>query len=347
MSDNELFVSILIPCRNEEKFIGKCLDSIIANDYPKDYYEVLAIDGISNDRTREIVNNFSRRFSYIKCIDNIKKTTPVALNKGIKNAKGEYILILGSHSTIQSDFISKNVYSINKYPADCVGGILVTVAGDDTYIANSIEMAVSHYFGVGNTYFRIGAKEPKCVDTVPFGCYRKEIFDKIGLFDEDFIRNQDDEFNYRLTKNGGKIYLVPEILSYYYARPSLSKLWAQYFQYGYWKVRVIQKHRLPASWRHIVPIALVLGLMVSAVSALFSSIGLYFFIFIAGSYSALTAFFSAQISFRKGWKYFFVIPLAFGTIHFSYGLGFLKGIFDFAILKKHLKKKIEDEALTR
>ncbi len=345
--DNLNFVSIVIPSRNEERFIGKCLDSIIANDYPKDMLEVLVVDGMSEDRTRDVVNKYSEKYSWIRLLENYKKTTPAAFNKGIEQSKGNILMIIGAHSTCEKDYIAKCIKYLRGLDADNVGGIWKILPQNNTLIAKSIIHALSSPFGAGNAYYRIGSKKARLVDTVWGGCYKREIFDKIGLFDEDFVRNQDDELNYRLTKSGGKIYLVPEIVSCYHARSSLSRLWAQYFQYGYWKVRVILKHRLPASWRHVMPIVLVSGLIVSAVFALFNLVGLYLLIFIAGFYSALMAFFSARISIRKGWKYFFVLPLAFSTIHFSYGLGFLKGIFDFIIFKKHLKKKIEDEALTR
>lgn len=344
---NSNLISIIIPCRNEEGFIGKCLDSIIANDYPEDILEVLVVDGISEDGTRDFVERYAHQHHFIRLLDNPKKITPVALNIGIKHAKGNVIIRMDAHNIYPSDYISKCIDHLDKLDADNVGGVWITLPGSNTFIANSIAFVMSHPFGVGGAKFRTGIEKPTLVDTVPFGCYRREVFDNIGLFDEIFLRNQDDELNYRLTKSGGKIYLVPEIISYYHARPTLSKLWGQYFQYGYWKVRVIQKHKLPASWRHLVPIALVLSLITGTTFALFSIVGLYFLILVAGSYLLLTAFFSAQISTKKGWKYLFVLPLAFGAIHFSYGLGFLKGIFDFILLKKHLKKKIEDEALTR
>ena len=194
---NSPFVSIIIPCRNEEKFISKCLDSIVAQDYPKDKIEVLVVDGRSTDRTREIVKEYIQRYSFIKILDNPKKITPVAMNIGIKRAKGDCILILSSHSKIDTNFVRKNILNLQKYHADCVGGIIITLPASKSLLCQSIALALSHPFGVGNAYYRIGSKKPKFVDTVPFGCYKKEVFEKIGLFDEELIRNQDDEFNLR------------------------------------------------------------------------------------------------------------------------------------------------------
>lgn len=340
-------VSIIIPCRNEENYIGKCLDSIIANDYPKDRLEVLVVDGISEDGTKDVLRTYTGKFQWIILLENHKRTTPAAFNLGIGHAKGDILMFMGAHSLYDKDYVSKCVKYLRELDADNVGGVWVVLPHNNTLVAESIAYSLSSPFGAGNAYYRIGSKKARRVDTVWGGCYKKEVFGKIGLFDEDFLRNQDDELNYRLTKSGGTIYLVPGIRLYYYARPSLSKLWAQYFQFGYWKVRVIRKHRLPASWRHIVPIALVLGIAGSAVSAFFSVTGLYFLVLILFSYLLLAVFFSARICAQKGWKYFFVLPLTFGTIHFSYGLGFLKGIFDFVVFKKHLKNKQDDESLTR
>ena len=214
-------VSIIIPCRDERRFIEKCLLSIIANDYPKESLQVLVVDGMSEDGTREILNQFSGKYPFIKMLDNPKKIVPVALNIGIKQARGNVIIRMDAHNVYGKDYISKCVKYLRKYNIDNVGGICITLPGRNTLLAQSIALALSHPFGVGNAHFRIGLKGPKYVDTVPFGCYKREVFEKIGLFDEDLVRNQDDELNVRLQRNGGKILLVPEIVSYYYARDSL------------------------------------------------------------------------------------------------------------------------------
>jgi glycosyltransferase involved in cell wall biosynthesis len=340
-------VSVIVPCRNEIKFIEKCLDSIIAQDYPKEKLEILVVDGFSEDGTREIIKNYSDNYQFIKLLDNPKKIAPSAINIGIKNATGDIIIRMDAHNIYKKDYISKCVAYLQKYNADNVGGIWITLPGSDTLISHAIALVLSHPFGVGNAYFRIGSKEPKEVDTVPFGCYRREVFSKIGLFDEELIRNQDDEFNYRLIKNGGKILLVPEIVSYYYARESLTKLWRTYFQYGYWKVRVMQKHKFPASWRHIVPISFVLCIFGSAILGFFYKFWFYLFCTIVILYMFISFLFSTKISLKKGIKYLFVLPISFANLHFSYGLGFLKGICDFIILKKHKKLRIDDMEITR
>ena len=344
---DNLFVSVIIPCRNEEKFIGKCLESIIAQDYPKENLEVLVIDGMSDDGTREIIKKYIAQYPFIKILDNPKKIVPPAMNIGIKNAKGDIIVRMDAHTEYPKNYLSKIVYWLDKSGADNVGGIWLTKPGADTLVAEAIAISLSSPFGVGNSYFRIGVKEPKYVDTVPFGAYKKEVFDKMGLFDEELIRNQDDELNLRLIRRGGKILLVPEIVSYYYARDSLSKLWKMYFQYGYWKIRVIQKHKLPASWRHLVPSIFILTIFMTFILGFFNPIFFYILRTVIGVYFIVSMFFSLNISLKKGLKYFVILPLVFGTIHFAYGFGFLKGIWDFVILKKHKKKNIEDVPLTR
>lgn len=341
------FVSIIIPCRNEEKSIGKCLDSVIANDYTKEKLEVIVVDGMSEDKTKEIVNKSAERFPFIKLLSNSKKIVPTAMNIGIKNARGQIIIRMDAHNVYKEDYISKCIKYLQEYNVDNVGGIWVTLPGADTLIAHSIALALSHPFGVGNAYFRIGSVEPKYVDTVPFGCYRREVFDKIGFFDEDLVRNQDDEFNLRLIKSGGKILLVPDIVSYYYARDSLLKLWKMYFQYGYFKPLAAQKVGAILTWRQLIPTFFVSSLIISGVLSLFFKPFLLVSLFIIFSYLIAIVSFSFSIAFKKGFKYLFTFPIVFATLHFSYGWGYLKGIWDFIVLKRHKRKKVEDVPLTR
>lgn len=347
MTNNLPFVSIIIPCRNEEKFIGKCLDSIIAQEYPKDKLEVLVVDGMSNDKTRDVLKVYADKYSFIKTLDNPQKVTPIAMNVGIKKAYGDYILILSSHSKIDKIFVKKNIENILKNGADCVGGVMITLPANDTILVQSIAFSLSHPFGVGNAYFRIGSKEPKYVDTVPFGCYKREVFQRMGLFDEDLARNQDDEFNLRLIKNGGKILLVPDIVSYYYARDSLRKLWKMYFQYGYFKPLVVKKVGAVLTGRQLMPGIFVGSLIVSGIFSPIVKPSLWFFLLIASIYTIFNVSVSCLVGFKKGLKYISVLPLIFATLHLSYGIGYLKGILDFMILKKYTRKKIKDIPLSR
>ena len=340
-------VSIIIPCRNEERFIGKCLDSVISQDYPKDNLEVLVVDGMSEDGTRGIIEHYADKYPFIRLLDNKRKVVPTALNKAIENAIGEIIIRMDAHNIYNDNYISQCVKYLHEYNADNVGGVWITLPGADTLIAGAISIALSHPFGIGNAHYRIGSNEPKYVDTVPFGCFKKEVFKRIGLFDEDLIRNQDDEFNLRLIKNGGKILLVPEIVSRYHARDSLSKLWKMFWQYGYFKPLVAQKIGAVLTWRQLMPAFFICGLIIPLL--LSSAFKFFFFIFLLNLalYMSANLFFSFTAALKNGLKHMLYLPVIFPTLHFSYGTGYLKGIWDFMILKKHRKKQIEDISLNR
>lgn len=339
-------VSIIIPMRNETGYIDKCLTSILQNDYSQDKVEILVVDGMSDDGSRELVQERQKKHPNLRLLDNPKRVTPAAMNIGIKNAQGDVIIIVNGHSYLAEDFIIQSVKHLQEHPdADCVGGTLQSV--HETFVGEVIALAADSPFGAGGTRYRTKKGEGYTSDTVPYAAYRNEVFHRIGLIDEELFRDQDEEFNYRLIKKGGKIYYTPEIKSYLHTRSSFKKLWRQHLQYGYWKIRVLQKTQLPVSWRHLVPAAFILSLVGSGISAIWSSWGLYALSTIAGSYLAASLLFSSIISVKKGWRYLPLLPLAFGTIHFGYGVGFLKGVWDFVILRKHLKRKIEDVELTR
>lgn len=340
-------VSVIVPCRNEKGFIGQCLDSIIMNDYPKDNLEVLVVDGASNDGTKDIVKKYCSKYSFINILDNKKKIVPVALNLGIKSAKGEIIIRMDAHNRYGKDYISKCVKFLKEYNVDNVGGVCITLPGKNTLLAQSIALGLSHPFGVGNSYFRIGSKEPKYVDTVPFGCYKREVFQRIGLFDEDLIRNQDDEFNLRIIKNAGKILLVPDIVSYYYARDSVLKLWNMYFQYGYFKPLVVKKIGAVLTLRQLIPSIFVGSLLVTGIASLFIHKIIWVFLSLAMSYICVNLSFSILSAIKKGLKNTMFLPLVFCTLHFSYGLGYLKGYLDFILLKRCLKRNLSNISLTR
>lgn len=338
-------VSIIIPMRNEASYIDGCLASVLDSDYPQDKLEILVVDGMSEDGSRKAVEVWQERYPSLRLLDNPKKVTPVAMNLGIKEAKGEIIIVFGAHSQLTPDFIRRSVDQLlNNSKADCVGGILR--CRGEGWVGNAIVLALSSPFGVGNARFRIGGPDG-WVDTVAFGAYRREIFKDIGLFDEAFLRNQDDEFNYRLVKSGGKIYLDSKIQSLYYVRPSLRKLWEQYFQYGYWKIRVIQKHKLPASWRHVVPALFLLSLSGSTFLWLLTKSGIYLFVVILGFYVAASLLFSILAVIKGGWRSFPLLPFVFAIVHFSYGLGFLKGLWDWVLMRRHLRYNLDDVELTR
>jgi glycosyltransferase involved in cell wall biosynthesis len=331
-------VSIIMPCKDEEKFIGKCLDSIIANVFPKERLEVLVIDGRSSDRTKEIVQQYSDKYLFIKLMDNPGIIQTPGTNIGIKASKGGVIIRVDAHVEYPKAFISKSVQYLEESGGDCVGGFLVTKPSAETATAESIALALSHPFGVGNSYFRTGVNQPKVVDTVPFGCYRKEVFDKVGLFNENLNRTDDLEFNLRLKRAGGKILLIPEIVSYYYARSNLRDLAKQNFGNGFWVLYSLRFVKLPFSLRHLVPFFFVSSLLGSWVISFLYHPFVYLMALIFGLYLCLNLFVSCHLSLRNGAKYFPSLVVTFLTLHVSYGLGSLLGISKLFLAKLPLGK---------
>jgi glycosyltransferase involved in cell wall biosynthesis len=323
------FVSIIIPCRNEEKFIGKCLESILNQDYPKEKMEVLVVDGMSEDRTREIIEDFRLKNANlkIKLIDNPRKFTNFAFNIGIKEAKGEIVMLMGAHATYEKDYVSKCVKYLKKYDADCVGGVLKTIPAENTLIAKAIAISLSHPFGAGTSYFRIGSKEPKEVDTVFGGCYKREVFEKIGLFNENLKKTQDMDFNLRLKKAGGKILLFPDIITYYFPKSHLKDFFLHEFESGVWITYPLKFIKTPLKLRHYIPFFFVLGLIISGLLGIFLPIFSYIFFSIFGLYLVLNFYFSLRIAIKKNdWRYFFIMPIVFFCRHLAYGFGSIVGI---------------------
>jgi len=327
ISDNNIMVSIIIPCRNEEKFISKCLDSIITQDYPKDKLEILVVDGMSNDDTRKIVKKYIEQYPFIKMLDNPKKIVPTAMNIGIKEAKGDIIVRMDAHTEYPKDYVSKIIYWLDKSGADNVGGICITKSGSNNLLAKAIAFTLSSPFGVGNAMFRIGVKKPKEVDTVPFGAYRKEVFNKIGYFNEKLVRNQDIEFNLRLKKAGGKILLVPDIISHYIARSNIKDFLNNNFLNGLWNVYTIKIAKMKLSLRHYIPFLFVSSIILLAIMSIFFYLFKWFLSSIFIIYFICAFIESFRISFKRGFKYLPVLPIIFFGLHFSYGLGSLWGIF--------------------
>jgi glycosyltransferase involved in cell wall biosynthesis len=340
-------VSIIVPCRNEVKFITNFLESLLANDYPITHLEVLVVDGMSGDGTRDIIGSYLQQHGFISLLDNGNKTIPSALNIGIRAAKGEIIMRMDVHAEYPSNYISGLVSALIKTNADNVGGLCATVPTKNTVVGKAIAIAMAHPFGVGNSYFRIGVTKPRWVDTVPFGCYRKTVFDRIGLYDEELIRNEDDELNLRLIKQGGKILLLPQIVTFYYARDSLPKLWCMYFQYGYFKPLVARKIGTVLTVRQLVPGAFVLSLTLLTLLAPWSDMALLLDRVLFSIYVAANMCAALIIAVRTRTKSALVLPLVFPVLHFSYGLGFLKGVYDFLLLRRFRTSTVLDMDLSR
>jgi len=333
-------ISIVIPCLNEKKYILRCLQSIAGQSYPAHLITTYVCDGMSDDGTRELIMEFAKAHPQFTLLDNVRKTTPFALNLGIRASAAEIVIILGAHSELDPGFVRKSVESFEIDPAImCTGGVLENVYENET--SRMIGAAMSSSFGVGNAHFRTGNKSG-FVDTVAFGAYKREIFAKVGFFDEELIRNQDDEFNFRVTNAGYKIYLNHEIRCRYFVRASFRKLYRQYYQYGYWKVFVNKKHQTITTVRQLIPMLFVLYLILLTASA-FVCKALFLGMSTFGLLYLLLAFvFAVRSAFSFGGV--LGVAFTFFILHFSYGLGYLKGIFDFFILGKAIKKQ---ESLSR
>lgn len=329
------FVTVLVPCRNEADYIQACLDSIIAGDYPHALMEVLVIDGMSQDGTRPILREYSMRYSFVRMVDNERQTTPCALNVGIREAKGAFIVRMDAHATYCPDYISKLVSFLLSTGADNVGGVRISVPGRRGVVAASIACAVSHPFGVGSSLYTSTLSKPRWVDTVWGGCYRREVFDKIGLFDEQFVRNQDDEFNHRLIINGGKVLLVPEVRAYYYARTSLAKLWRTYYQYGYFKPLTAYKLMRILTFRQLIPSVFLVGLLAVVILGLLAPAFWGLTQGVVAAYAAANLIVAVSMIRQYGWAPSLFSVLVFPIIHAAYGTGFLHGCWDIWVFRRH------------
>ena len=320
-------VAIILPIRNEAASIKTCLDAIIMQNYPQNLMNTLIIDGLSSDNSRELIKIFLRdhpKFRY-KIFDNPRKIVPTGMNIALRHALGEIIIRVDGHTIIAPDYIRQCVEALQSSGADNVGGKMNAV-GMNAF-GRAVAIATSSPFGVGGARFHFSEKE-EWVDTVYMGAWPRRVFEKIGLFDEELVRDQDDEFNYRLREAGGKILLSPKIKSEYTVRGTPKSLWKQYFQYGYWKVRVLQKHPRQMSLWQFVPPIFVFVLFLFPFLAIYPRLRIFAFL---TPIAYLVANLSASIygASRHGWRHLFLLLLVYAILHLSYGLGFLVGLVRF------------------
>jgi glycosyltransferase involved in cell wall biosynthesis len=334
-------ISVIIPCRNEEKYIATCLDSIINSDYPKDKMEVFLIDGLSVDSTVKIIENYIYKYNYFQLIRNHMKTVPYAMNIGIRNSTGEYIIRLDAHSEYPKDYFSKLIEWSKKLNADNVGALWLTEVINKNKKTISIKKVLSNKLGVGNSYFRTGINTVKQVDTVPFGCFKREVFERIGLYDLRLERDQDIELNKRLKRNGGRIFLVPDIYSIYYARETFSGIAKNNFQTGFWNILTVYlTKRLNAiSLRHFIPLLFLSFLLLSLILSILNPFLCYVAIISILIYIATIFTVSIRIVDRQTSVYFLV--WSFIVLHFSYGFGSLIGLFR---IHKLFEKKMANDS---
>ncbi|MGH7824081.1 MAG: glycosyltransferase family 2 protein [Candidatus Binatia bacterium] len=324
-------ISVVIPCRNEKAHIADCIRTVLSQEGIPHDFEVLIADGMSDDGTREILENLARADQRLKIIDNPDRMTSRGINAGISQARGRYIAIMGAHNHYAPDYLRISLEVLEQRGADNVGGSMICQG--QSWLQKAIAIAHHSRFSAGGARWHDAYYEGPA-DTVFGGFYRREVFEQVGLFDEALIRNQDDELNLRLTRAGGKIWQSPRIKSWYHPRASLSALFRQYMQYGYWKIRVVQKHRKPASLRHLVPGSFVFCLLVLPVVGLFYPLALWVWLGMVVQYLSCNFFASSATAARHGWRFLPILPLVFACYHFGYGIGFLYGFIDFVVLRR-------------
>ncbi len=319
-------VSVIIPVLNEEKYVKNCLESILAQDYPQNHLEVILVDGNSEDKTIDIIKEYTEKYSFIKLLANEKKTVQHALNIGIKNATGKYIVRMDAHASYANDYISKSIEYLKKTKCANVGG--TTVVRGKNFIQKVIAAAYHSPFALGGSK-HYDENYEGYADTVAWGAFERQYLLKIGMYDEKLPRSEDDDLNFRITERGDKIFVTPKIKSTYYPRDSFRGLFSQYFEYGKWKVAVIKKHHKPSRIAHLIPMLFVLFLVLGStlslifpvLSSLFAGVLLLYFI--------LDLIFSFKNPYTKDILSKICLIWAHFVIHVSYGLGFWAGIFKF------------------
>ena len=322
-TQEEIVVSVVMPVYNEEKYIENCIISLLEQDYPQKNMEWIFVDGGSGDETKTIIKNYKNKYKHlIKVYDNPNKTVPYAMNIGIKESVGKYIIRLDAHSEYSNNYISKCVYYLETKDADNVGGVAETKSSGN--VGNAIALVLSSKFGVGNSQFRTKGKSGY-VDTVPFGAFKREVFQKYGGYDERLTRNQDNEMNYRIRKNGGKIYMAEDIKLSYYCRDSIKGIVDMAIKNGKWNVITMKICPGSMGLRHFIPLLFLISLIsIPIISLLFPEIW-YMFFFEIGLYVVLDLIFSIRAV--SSIRHLSLLVILFPVFHISYGWGSMMGLF--------------------
>ena len=325
-------VSIVVACRNEGAHIRRFLDSVMEQDMPQFAWEVIVADGMSEDGTREALSEYCQKYPRLRYIDNPGRIVSTGLNCAIRAARGSIIIRMDAHTRYAADYCRLCVKTLEKTGADNVGGPARTDATGK--YGRAVAAAYNSRFCTGAKFHDVNYEG--WVDTVTYGCWRKSTLERLGLFDESLVRNQDDELNLRIIRSGGRIWQNPAIRSWYSPRVTLPAISHQYFQYGFWKVAVIRKHKIPGSWRHMVPITVIMAnlallgavgvAIVSGYPRLGSELAL-FWTAMSASYVLANLSASVAVAGRAGWDIFPYLPATFAAYHFSWGFGFFVGLF--------------------
>ncbi len=325
MTTTQPFVSIIVPCYNEEATILHLLEAVLAQTYPRERMELVISDGLSTDHTRDVISDFQKRHAdlVVFVVTNSVRTIPSGLNQAIRESRGEIIVRLDAHSMPIPEYVERCVAAHQSGRGDNVGGVWEIRPGAETWMAESISYAAAHPLGVGDAMYRLNAKAG-AVDTVPFGSFRRALIERIGAFDETLLSNEDYEFNTRVRESGGVVWLDPSIRSVYFSRSTPGKLATQYWRYGYWKFQMLRRYPHTLRWRQALPPAFVLiffSLIVLSLWIVFARYVLAAQVFFYFAILGLAGL-KLAINKRKGFL-FWGLPFAISTMHFSWGTGFL------------------------
>lgn len=312
-------VSVIIPVYNEEKYIESCIISLINQTYPREKMEWIVIDGNSTDETVKIIEKYNKEYP-LKIINNPKRKTPISLNMGIRSSRGKYIIRFDAHATYSNDYIEKCIYYLENTTADNVGGYVETKA--DGVIGNAIARMLSTRFGVGGASFRTG-NDTGYVDTVPFGAFRREVFEKVGLFDEELLRSEDNDINARIREHGGKVYLASDIVSTYYCRDSIKGVLIQGIQNGNALFRTIRRNPKAMSLRHFVPFLFLLSLVILPLLCLWWPGARNLLVAEMVLYGCIDLAFCIK---KENLRYALILIWLYPIFHICYGLGSLLGL---------------------
>ena len=319
---SEIIVSVVMPVYNEEKYIEKCIDSLLSQDYPTEKMEWIFVDGCSKDKTVDILKKYQCKYpTLIKIYNNPQKIVPYAMNIGIEASCGKYIVRLDAHADYAIDYISKCVYYLENTDAENVGGIAETKANG--FMGNAIAKMLSSKFGVGNSQFRTNG-ESGYVDTVPFGAFKRDVFSKYGGYDERLVRNQDNEMNFRIRKNGGKIYLSNDIHLSYYCRDSIKGISTMAKKNGMWNIIAMKLCPGSMGVRHFIPFLFVISVLGLGVLGIIHPTFWMLFGLELALYFILDVLFSIKQATNV--KEFFALIMLFPIFHIAYGIGSMIGI---------------------
>jgi succinoglycan biosynthesis protein ExoA len=332
-------VSIVIPMRNEVKHIAACLDSVLRQAYPLERIQILVVDAMSEDGSRQIVQRYASLYPGIHLLDNPARVTPAGFNMGIRHATGEYVTIVSSHCVLPSDYLRKCVDYSRTTDAQNVGGRMRALGTGP--VSQAIALVTNSPFGIGGSRFHY-SNTAEYVDTVYSGFYPRRVFEEIGLFDERFIRNQDYEFNHRLRVAGGRIYYTPDIIIDYYARDSWWKFVKQYFQYGYWRTRTIYKHPASVKLRHLVPPGFVGTVLISMVLSIFIPALRWPWLGLLAMYALFLIYASWRTTGYKKRRFLFLLPGYFATLHVAWGSGVLWGLVTLPFARSRFNNSQQD-----